>query len=57
MAASSPEIITIGTSKWPAMAAFHEPSVISTPFSATRVSVALEKVWARTPAGLVVEAW
>ncbi len=56
MAASSPETITIGTLKWPAMAAFHDPSVMSTPFSATRVSVALEKVCARTPARLVVEA-
>ncbi len=39
------------------MAAFHEPSVISTPLSATRVRVALENVWARTPVVLVVEAW
>ena len=48
--------MTTGTPKWPAMAAFHAPSVTSTPFRATRVSVALEKVCARTPVALVVDA-
>ena len=57
IAASSPDIITTGTPNWPAIAAFHEPSVTLTPFSATRVRVALEKVWARTPVVLFVPAW
>ena len=48
--------MTTGTLKWPAMAAFHAPSVMSTPLSVTRVSVALEIVCARTPVGLLVEA-
>lgn len=54
-AASLPETITIGTLKWPAMAAFQQPSAISSPFSITLVSVALENVSARTPVGFVVD--
>jgi hypothetical protein len=57
IAASSPDIMITGTLKCPAIAAFHAPSVIVTPFSATRVRLALEKVWARTPFVLLVLAW
>ena len=56
IAASSPDIITTGTPKCPAIAAFHDPSVTFMPLTATRVRFALENVWARTPAGLFVPA-
>ena len=49
-------ILTTGTLNCPASAAAHDPSVISTPLTATRVSVALENVCARTPVGLFVDA-
>ena len=56
IAASSPDIITSGTPKCPARAAFHEPSVTFVPLSATLVRFALVKVCARTPAMLMVPA-
>ncbi len=57
MMASSPEIITTGTPKCPAMAALMTASGTATPFSFIPVSVPEDMVWARTPSGLVVLAW
>jgi hypothetical protein len=38
-----------GMLNWPAIAAFQEPSLTGTPFRATRVNWAMEKVCPRTP--------
>ncbi len=55
--ASSPEIIAIGTPKWLATAALNPASETDVELRRTSVKVALENVWARTPAGFDVEAW
>ena len=55
--ASSPEIMTMGTPKCPAMAALMPASGISIPLSFTAARLALDMVCARTPRGLVVLEW
>ena len=55
--ASSPEIITTGTPKCPAMAALIPASGTSIPFKRTAVRVPEDMVWARTPLGFVVAVW
>ena len=47
---------TTGTPNRPAIAALIPASGIATPLSDTDARFALEIVWARTPAGLVVDA-
>jgi hypothetical protein len=54
--ASSPVINATGTPKWPAIAALNAASVTDDPLTRTSASVAEEKVCARTPEGLTVEA-
>ena len=56
-ACSSPDTITTGTPKYPAMVALIDPSDIGRPLSFTAENVALEIVCARTPCGFVVAEW
>ena len=55
--ASSPEIITTGTLKCPAIAALNPASGTETPFKRMSAKLAEDIVCARTPEGFPVDAW